>query len=58
MKLLLLAIGAVGVWLVLRRRGLDGRRVVVTWEDGSELEFGTGSPERERLVEIAGEVLR
>ena len=58
MKLLLLAMGALGMWLVLRRRGPDGRRVVVAWEDGSELEFGTGSPERERLVEIAGEVLR
>ena len=58
MKLLLVPMVALGMWLVLRRRGADGRRVVVAWEDGSELELGTGSPERERLVEIAGEVLR
>lgn len=58
MKLLVLPMAALGMWLVLRRRGPDGRRVVVAWEDGSELELGTGSPERERLVEIAGEVLR
>ena len=58
MKLLLLPIAALGMWLLLRRRGPDGQRVVVAWEDGSELELRTGSPERERLVEIAGEVLR
>jgi hypothetical protein len=58
MKLLLLPMAALGMWLLLRRRAPDGRRVVVAWEDGSELDLGTGSPERERLVEIAGEVLR
>jgi hypothetical protein len=44
---------ALGAWLVLRRRGRDDRRVVVAWEDGSELELRRGSAERESLVSIA-----
>ena len=58
MRLLLLALVAVAAWLLLRRRGEDERRVVVAWQDGSELELRAGSPERERLVSIAREVLR
>jgi len=57
MRLLLLALGAVGVWLLLRRRGADQRRVVVAWDDGSELVLRPGSPDCERLVEIAEEAL-
>ncbi len=45
-----LVLAALGAWLVLRRRTPDGLRVVVGWEDGSELELGAGSEERERLV--------
>jgi hypothetical protein len=44
---------ALGAWLVLRRRTPDGLRVVVGWEDGSELELGAGSEERERLAAVA-----
>jgi hypothetical protein len=48
---------AVGAWYVLRRRQVDDHRVVVSWEDGSELELPPGSPERERLTRIAEGVL-
>ena len=48
-----LVLAGLGVWLVLRRRTPDGLRVVVGWEDGSELELGAGSEERERLVALA-----
>ena len=58
MRLVLLAAAAVGAYLLLRRRRTDPRRVVVGWSDGSELELRPGTPERERLVEIAGGVLR
>ena len=57
MRLLLLVAAAVGLWLWLGRRGGDGQRVVVAWDDGSELELRTQSDERARLVEIAGEAL-
>jgi hypothetical protein len=43
----------VGAWLVYRRRHTDERRVAVAWLDGSEISLERGSPERERLVEIA-----
>ncbi len=45
-RLVVLAGAAIAAWLVLRRRGGDRRRVVVAWADGSELELGSGSPER------------
>jgi hypothetical protein len=48
-----LVLAALGAWLVLRRRTPDGLRVVVGWEDGSELELAAGSEERERLVTLA-----
>ena len=48
-----LVLAALGAWLVMRRRTPDGLRVVVGWEDGSELELGAGSEERERLVDLA-----
>jgi hypothetical protein len=57
-RLVVLLTLAVGAWLVLRRRERDERRVVVAWEDGSELEFRHGSPERESLVAIAREAVR
>jgi len=47
-----------GAWLVLRRRSADERHVVVAWEDGSELELGSGSSVRERLVSLAQGALR
>ena len=58
-RLLLLGAAAVAAWLVLRRRGGDARRVVVAWDDGSEVDLaaGTSMPERDRLLEIAEGVL-
>ena len=56
--LVALALAAVGVWLVVRRRSADGRRVVVAWQDGSELELRPGSAEHERLTALAAEALR
>jgi hypothetical protein len=57
-RLLLLAAAAAAAYVLLRRSRKDSRRVVVAWEDGSELELAPGSGERDRLVEIAGGALR
>ena len=58
MRLVLVALAAaVGTWLVLRRRRGDEHRVVVAWEDGSELDLVPRSPDRERLARIAEGVL-
>ena len=57
MRLVVLLVAAVGAWLVLRRRQRGEPRVVVACEDGSELEFSRGSPERESLVAIAREAV-
>ena len=57
-KLALLAVAGLVAWLVLRRRREDELRVVVAWEDGSELELRDGTPEREQLVAIAAGALR
>jgi hypothetical protein len=51
-RLVLLAAAAAGAWLLLRRRKTDERRVVVGWEDGSEIELRDG-PARERLLGLA-----
>jgi hypothetical protein len=56
-KLALLAVAGLVAWLVLRRRREDELRVVVAWEDGSELELRDGTPERERLVAIVSGAL-
>ena len=58
MRLALLAVAGLVAWLVLRRRRPDERRVVVGWEDGSEIELLDGTPEREQLVTLAADVLR
>jgi hypothetical protein len=57
MRLALLGIAALGTWLFLRRRKPNLHRVVVAWEDGSELELRSGSAERKLLVGIAEGVL-
>ena len=58
MRLVLIAVAAVGTYLLLRRRRTDPRLVVVGWSDGSELELPPGAPERDRLLELAGGALR
>ena len=58
MKLALLAVAGLVAWLVLRRRREEEPRVLVAWDDGSELELGDGTPEREQLVAIAAGALR
>jgi hypothetical protein len=58
MRLALLALAGAALWLLLRRRSQDERRVLVAWQDGSELELRACSAERERLVSIAAEALR
>jgi hypothetical protein len=57
-RLLLLAAAAVTAYVLLRGRRKDQRRVVVGWEDGSELELRAGTGERDRLLEVAGGALR
>jgi hypothetical protein len=57
-RLVLLAALGLAVYLVVRRRGTDSHRVVVAWTDGSELELPPGAPERDRLLDSAGRVLR
>jgi hypothetical protein len=52
-RLVLVLAALVGAWLVYRRRHADERRAAVAWADGSEISLARGSPERERLVEIA-----
>ena len=59
MRLLLVAVAAVALaWLVRRRGSDDGRRVVVAWQDGSELELPSRSSDGERFVAIARQVIR
>ena len=59
MRLVLLAGLALGAWLFLRaRRAEPAPRVLVGWDDGSELELRVETPARERLQEIAEGVLR
>lgn len=55
--LVAVVLALVGAWLVLRRRHGDGGRVLVGWQDGSELELRSGSPEGERLAAVAREAL-
>ena len=54
--LLALLVAVVGhlVWHRLRR---SKERVVVGFADGSSVALGPGSPERETLVQLAGEAL-
>jgi len=57
-RLVLLAALALGAWLLLRSRRAEPERVLVGWEDGSELELRPGLPARERLTSIAAGALR
>jgi hypothetical protein len=46
-----------GAWFLYRRRRGGDDRVVLAWEDGSEVALEYGSPGHARLVEIAGRAL-
>jgi hypothetical protein len=56
-RLVLLAAAAIAAYVLVRRRRTDAQRVVVAWTDGSELELAPGTPERDRLVDVAGRTL-
>ena len=58
MRLLVLALAAVAAYVLVRRNRKDAGRVVVGWHDGSELELRPGTAERDRLIAVAGGVLR
>ncbi len=53
MRLLVVAVAALAAYVLTRLRRKDSRRVVVAWRDGSEVELRPGTPERDRLVEVA-----
>ena len=55
--LVAVVLALVGARLVLRHRRGDGKRVLVGWRDGSELELRSGSLERGRLAAVAREAL-
>jgi hypothetical protein len=58
-RLLVAAVIALAAYVLARLRRKDPQgRVVVGWRDGSEVELRPGTPERDRLVEIAGGVFR
>ncbi len=57
MRRVLLGAAGVGAWLFLRGRRRDRSRVIVGWEDGSELELPAG-PARASLVAVARSVAR
>jgi hypothetical protein len=57
-RLLVLALAAGAAYVLLRRKRKDSERVVVGWQDGSELELRPGTAERDRLVAVAGGALR
>ena len=55
---LTLAIGsAVGSVIVRRRRGRNATRADLYFDDGSMLSLGEGSPEADRLLPLADELL-
>ena len=51
-------LGMCAAYVLLRRKRKDSERVVVGWQDGSELELRPGTAERDRLVAVAGGALR
>jgi hypothetical protein len=57
MRLVLLALVAIGALVLWRRRRPGGPHVVVAWRDGAELELGAGSPEHARSTSVAERVL-
>ena len=57
MRLGLLALAAVAVLVLLRRRRADPAAVVVAWRDGEELELAEGTPAHGRIVEAAERAL-
>jgi hypothetical protein len=52
-RLLLLAAALAGVAAILRRRRRPGERVTIGYEDGSSLTLEAGTPDGDRLLELA-----
>jgi hypothetical protein len=53
-----LAVGMFAGATFLRRRGALNERADLYYEDGSMLSLANGSPEAERLIPLAREILR
>jgi len=51
----LAAIGAAVWWLLGRRRSASVNRATIGYSDGSSVTLESGSPDLERLVQIAAE---
>jgi hypothetical protein len=56
-RLLVLALAAFAAWRFLARRSTPDEQVTIGWEDGSSVTLGPGAPERDRLAELAREVV-
>ncbi|HEY7178638.1 MAG TPA: hypothetical protein VH305_05645 [Gaiella sp.] len=57
MRLVLLALAAVGSLVLWRRRRPHGSHVVVGWRDGAELELDGSSPAHAQSTSVAERVL-
>jgi hypothetical protein len=57
-RLLLLGLALLAARRFLARRSVPDEQVTVGWEDGSSVTLEPGTPERDRLVELARGALR
>ena len=57
-RLLLLGLALLAARRFLVRRSVPDEQVTVGWEDGSSVTLEPGTPERDRLVELARGALR
>jgi len=53
--LLLVVIGAVAWWFLGRREDEVSETATIGYEDGSSVTLDAGSPELDRLLQVAGE---
>ncbi len=57
MRLGLLALAALALLVLLRRRRAESPRVVVAWQDGAEVALAEATPEHGRIVGTAERTL-
>ena len=57
MRLALVALAAMAVLVLVRRRRTEPAAVVVAWPDGDEVTPAEGTPEHRRIVEAAERAL-